>query len=219
MSERLNRRTVLSGAGSAFLVPLAGCADAVWGTTEENDHSCEPQSDADVADNDPGEDFPTISVESDESQLEHTNIAVEVVRHFDADGPARLRITFTNTYREARTFEFGPIQPFSDVSGTHVSRDASLLLHPGAHRGFGMEDDVPEAPENGCWQIPDTMVAVSDLLTTPELAPCESLSREYDLYAFLGETCLAEGEYRFEDHGVGEIGYEWGFSVFLSHDD
>lgn len=226
VGRKSRRRDILATTGTAFFCSLAGCVGNLLGeggsqsspTPTDGEQSCKAPPAGDVTDEEPGEGFPSVRVEADDSDHEYARIAVKIIRQFDETAPARLRITFTNVSSEQREFEFGPTQPFSEIHGSHKNQQNELVLYPDDEWGADYYGEFPDGPSNGCWQFPKKRVGVPQVPTTKELAPCEAVSMEYDLYDYANETCLVEGEYRFEEGDLGEDGVEWGFSVFLSYE-
>jgi len=235
----MKRRTILAGASLALSASIAGCLTENGTTDRGNENNnngntndtgmsgqtYEDIEDSNDADNEPGKNFPTISVESDKSEIEGVQLAVTVVRNFDEEAPARLRVTFLNDSDETQEFMFGSIQPFSQLGGANEEHeDEQLILIPETEGGWSYQGEVPEEPINGCWGLPDEeTLLVDDLATSAELAPNETISMEYDVFDEGpspfdedGSVCLAEGEYRFDDSDVG--GQNWDFSLSLKYE-
>lgn len=198
----ITRRRILHAAGAGTLTGFAGCLD-----------DCDPPSDGDISENEPGDAFPVITVEPDDSELEEAHITINVIRHFDNDGPARLRITFLNDSNREREFVFLDSAPFPASSGFHSDGETGLFISP--VNGLGVED--PEEPTDGCWYV-DDVPPIEDIEQMVDLASCQTVTETYNVYNVAGEDCLKEGEYRFEVTDVGEQGHEWGFSLSLNYE-
>jgi len=233
----MERRNFLTVSAVVAASPLAGCSgvtDPEETPTEETETpstdeppECDDLSDNDESDNEPGDGFPSISVESDVPELDGVQLATSIVRHFDEAGPARLRVDFLNDGGERKTFSFGSFQPFTGiVAESEEQEDEFLALIPESSSGWTYDGEIPDEPVDDCWILQDDEnILVDDLPTEVELEACETISMEYDVYDLGpnpagedGDECLAEGEYRFIDSDVGEMGYEWGFSLFVAHD-
>lgn len=230
MVKTRSRRRTLAAVGTAFSYSLAGCLGDLLGdgtqpspTSTDGDEadnggqSCDTPTGGDKTNDEPGEGFPSVRVEADDSNHEHAEVTLELIRQFDETAPARLRITFTNVSSEQREFVFGAVQPFSNVGGDHVRESNHLVAYPEDGAGVDTLAELPDGPSNGCWQLPENSVGIPAILKRLELAPCEAVSMEYDLHDYASDPCLAAGEYRFEEDDLGESGVEWGFSVFLTY--
>jgi len=210
----MKRRTLLAGAGISFST-FAGCLDEGSATNDDgsSNRACAAIEDVEV-ENEPGEGFPAVTLEADESGVDHLRIAVDLLRHFDNEAPARFRITVMNDSDEEQTLSFLMLQPFPPVAGHHTETDSMLFIDPEEYSGM----DVPDSPQNGCWEVEDGF-DISDIEDVATVEPCEEISREYDVYSYRGNPeCLEEGEYRFETQDMGDQGNDWGFSLFLDHE-
>lgn len=214
----MRRRTISLAIGIVISTSLAGCIqnNGDTGTDDEPNQSSDETSDDSTESNGTSQNFPSITVEVDESNVEYIRGSVEIIRQFSAEAPARLRVSLENDGDESREFAFGSIQPFGGLGGIHVNRDEGLILYPEDDSGFSYEGEIPEESTDGCWRFPDGELLIDDLATTAELQPTKTASMEYDLFDDSdGDECLSEGEYRFEESDFGEQGHEWGFSAIL----
>ena len=198
----LTRRRILHAAGASSLAGFAGCLD-----------DCDLPSDGDISENEPGDAFPVITVEPDDSEFGDAYIAVNIIRHFDDDGPAQIRITFLNDSNREQEFVFLDSAPFPASPGFHSDGETGLFMGP--EDGYGIDD--PEGPTNDCWHI-DDVPPIEDIEHIVDLESCEAVTETYNVYHVAGEDCLKEGEYRFEVTDIGEQGQEWGFSLFLNYE-
>lgn len=240
--EFIPRRNILNRVGAvATAGVIAGCSEetnseetpAEETPTEETETpstddspECDDLGEGDEADNEPGDGFPSISVESDAPELDGVQIATRIVRHFDEAGPARLRVDFLNDGGQTKMFSFGPFQPFTGlIAESEEQDDEFLALIPESSGGWTYDGEIPSEPVDGCWVLQDDEnVLVDDLPSEVELDACETISMEYDVYDLGpnpamadGDECLAEGVYRFTDSDVGEMGHEWSFSLFVAY--
>ncbi|MCU4751180.1 hypothetical protein OB919_04160 [Halobacteria archaeon AArc-curdl1] len=199
------RRRALLAASGILVAPMAGCLGTIDGTGS----ACEPPESSEPT-NEPGTGFPSIELLADESDRDHIAVATSILRHFDATGPARIEIVVQNTSDDRQQFTFLDWPPFPADTGFHSDGETGLFLAP----EDGYQVNVPDEPADGCWHIADPP-ATSDVLTTVELDPCETISETYGLYHVTGDTCLKAGEYRFSVADVGAQGNEWGFTVLL----
>lgn len=137
---------------------------------------------------------------------------VSVVREFDADGPARIRIELSNDGDRERTPIFGVTPPFTKLRGEQVEGEAEAVLVP-VDRPH-MVEVIPESPD-GEWRATDDF-GVNATAVQVTLSPGDRLGRTY---AFLGAADgegLAAGEYRFEAEEYAGDG-SWGFTVAVSY--
>jgi len=151
--------------------------------------------------------YPGISIETDDNTREDVEFTATVLRGFDDDAPARIRIAFENAGDERQSFPFGYVKPFYGLESKRKGGDEELFLDPGYWRM------TPEEPVDGCWKLGDSPHLVNDAAREAELDPGEALTNEYDVYAG-PDDCLAAGEYRFEHSGGF---YEWALVVTLAY--
>jgi len=210
----MKRRTLLAGAGISFSA-FAGCLSERSATDGDgrSDQTCSAIEDDVEVGNEPGESFPTVTLEADELGVDHLEVSVDLLRHFDTEAPAKFRITVMNDSDEEQILTFLMMQPFPPVAGHHTETGSMLFIDPDEYSGM----EVPDDPQNGCWGVEEGY-DISDVEDVATVEPCEDISREYGVYSSLGNSeCLEEGEYRFETQDMGEQGNDWGFSLFLSY--
>lgn len=190
----MQRRQFLAAAGTVSATALAGC---FAGTLE-------PESGD-------GSTYPSLSVDTD-PLAGPASASVSVVRDFDADRPARLRIALTNEGDDALSAIFGTVPPFTDLHGEHTEEDARLLLVP--------TDDqrkrrvIPETPSGGTWRATDDVATNATAIMT-EVPASETVAQTYDLLTGPETDGLPAGDYRFEVRDY--LGREtWGFTVSVS---
>lgn len=201
MPPQCSRRRALRLSGIALSVTCAGCVGSTGST-----------------------DYPSLRVSDDEVPVEFADVSATVVRQFDDDGPAEIRVAFTNESDAEREFGFSASPPFSGLNGRTGDRDDFALLAPlesEVHVHASMEGTppasavIPDEPTDGCWR------ATADINAEPiavprRLAPGETLAETYALLAApVGEeSCPLRGEYRFESNSYFEDD-RWGFSAIL----
>lgn len=202
IQHMIKRRRVLHIAGAGTLGALAGCLN-----------DCELPSDGDISENEPGDAFPMVTVDPADSELEAAHITANIIRHFDTDGPAQLRITFLNDSNRERQFVFLNSAPFPAYTGFHSDGETGLFIAPDSSAAI----DEPNKAGDGCWHVHD-VPPIDDIEDTVDLAACEAVTETYDIYHATGDDCLKEGEYQFEVADIGEQGHEWGFSLCLDYE-
>jgi len=188
----LSRRRLLATIGSASGVGIAGC----------------------LGGDDTPPEYPDITIEPEDSTRENVEFTATVLRAFDNEAPARIRIAFENAGDERQEFIFGPIRPFEIVRATRDSGDERLFLDPESGTELWPSDDPrPDEPVGGCWKLTDDILpAIPDITSGATLDPGEELTNEYDVYAG-PDDCLTAGEYRF---GPPSDSYDWGLVVTLT---
>lgn len=201
MASPRSRRDVLKLGSAAGSLALAGCQ---FGHGRES--------------------FPTIQIESDPVPGEWgVEIDVTIENQFGWQRPARLRITFTNTADYEREFSFGKIPPFVPLDGEHASSDARLQLYPvhphqgvDTYNGSEAPAAIPSRPEDGCWRATD-YIAIELGYLHVTLSPGEEIGETYAVLAHPdSSTCLAAGDYRFEDRSITPTGDKWVLTVTVS---
>jgi hypothetical protein len=196
-----SRRRTLELAGTALSVGLAGCS-APTGSP----------------------DYPTVRVSNEPVPVELADVSAEVVRQFDDEAPAEIRVAFTNTSGDERAFSFSASPPFSGLGGQHETRDAFALLVPlesTVHVAARIEglpaptEAIPDAPTDGCW-LATASLSAHPVSVPRRLAPGETLAETYALLAapFGEEPCPLSGTYRFESNSYFDERL-WGFSAIL----
>lgn len=201
MSPEPSRRQALRSAGMTLSLALAGCSVPGESTS-----------------------YPEVRVSNDEESVDFADVRATVVRQFDDDAPARIRVAFTNTDDAEREFSFSAAPPFSGLIGRRGNSDAFALLVPletevhvaAAIDGLPAPTEViPDEPTDGCWLATESLSA--DPVSVPRrLAPGETLAETYALLAapFGNNPCPLTGEYRFRSHSYFD-GNLWGFSAIL----
>lgn len=156
--------------------------------------------------------FPSLSVETD-APPDGLAVDVSVVRGFDADGPARVRIAVENAGGGERTLLFGAIPPFTSLWGEHRTSDARAVLVPIDQTRKAAV--IPETPADGTWRATGDL-AVNMTAVQVSVAPGERIERTYAVLAGADSDRLRPGAYRFEaDDYAGEG--PWGFTVTVTY--
>jgi hypothetical protein len=188
----MQRRAFLTAAGACGAAALAGCLG----------ESVAPAS---------GSTHPTLSVETDPTP-DDVSVTVSVLRGFDAEGPARLRIALTNEGSDDLSAIFGTVPPFTDLHGEQVGGNAQLLLVPTDHQR--KQRVIPDTPIEGTWRATGDVATNATAIMT-DVPPDETMSQTYDLLAGPDTEGLPAGEYRFEERDY--LGIEtWGFTVSVA---
>lgn len=156
----------------------------------------------------------------------NVRLEIEQTQEISATTPGRIEITLTNTADHERTFEFGPVPPFTPPIGKNEGATATLVLVPDSRTHVVPKTPsrtgdsfVPENPTDGCWRAKTQMgrESVSERRT---LDPNERIREQYTLLATPKEhsddSCMPPGEYRFVQQGYFDDGAFWGFTVEIT---
>lgn len=196
----MHRRGFLSTLGVAAATAVAGCT----AVRSPNSNDGTP-TDASAP-------YPSLSVEADPVSDPELSATVSVVRGFDAEGPARIRIELENAGDRERTPIFGVTPPFTELWGERVDGEGRAVLVP-VDRPH-MARVIPETGEAG-WRATDDFGINATAVQVP-MAPGERIGRTYAFLAAAETDGLRAGEYRFEAREYAGDG-DWGFTVVVSY--
>lgn len=185
----MRRRQVLAALGTS-IVPLAGC---ISGSSSGETSDSTPSSSMTET---PKSEFPALSVSSEYEQPPDAKMAVERVRQFTTDKPAKIKISYTNTAESERKVPFQASPPFSEYVSTkegsprlviipddhsHISPGKVIQNHTRTESPTENQTDshqlIPKTPIDGCWKVP-TAFAVYGMAHPKTLSPGETISED-----------------------------------------
>ncbi|MFW5918033.1 MAG: hypothetical protein ACOCR0_00990 [Haloferacaceae archaeon] len=206
MTYTVRRRDVLACLGT---VALAGCVSSSGDASVGGSSGTATQTREGTRTD--GSSDPTTGTTAEPEIDPELDLEASVLQSFDAEHPARLRLSLTNRTDSRHLLSPGVKRgidgPLTAIRGSRREDRRELLLF---YRGRDVEEyalcgsgdgsPIPDEPVDGCWRV-----ACRDELETisahgpVDLEPGETLAGEYTVLDGLDGGCLEPGRYEFED--------------------
>lgn len=233
----MNRRSVLAGAGSVFIVPIGGCLETVPNPLESHRTGCSDSNSASVENAESEQQIATgdeslttvasISIESYDSPDEHPfrddvslematpcayglEIGVEIVTAVATiETPARVAISVTNTSDRSQSVLASTYVPTRE-NYPRTDSDSRLFLYS--------SDTTTARSDDECLKTRAPRYIPSQ--RTLSFDPGESIRQEYELWGhYEDEQCFPAGEYvlpQFYNVPEEPVTLNWAISIELS---